>query len=385
MNLTELIAPTEFSDQFVARRLKLLRKWQSKFERNMKATSALLQSMSESGDVDEDMGAHLIGHRRVQKMQLVEKPLVFSTDVIREYGYESMHAMLCAQYASMTRKQKDLWMNNFLYVMTPDHRRIFAKIERVLHYKSFGQQRNFMLGGASGSGKTLLLNWFCWCFQPRVGKTSNLVHVLKIDAPVNNKSAIPLLKRFLFALGHHIPGVEETLLNRLLLYSEICGVKLIIIDEIEHIRVHWLKRRILEISNLSPGIPIVIASCDPVNWIGTDTEINGRWKDRPYLTPYKGEKLIGLLSFLELALPLSAPSYLPHMEIKASKKKNDFIPGPAKLIEEMTDGILRDIMLLLIDATNRCLDSNLPRITPELLVATWDDIQTDGYPTGLEG
>ena len=50
--------------------------------------------------------------------------------------------------------------------------------------------------------------------------------------------------------------------------------------------------------------------------------------------------------------------------------------GPAQLIEQWTGGILRDIMLLILDASARAIRRGLPHLSPSLLQETWRDIQT---------
>ena len=50
--------------------------------------------------------------------------------------------------------------------------------------------------------------------------------------------------------------------------------------------------------------------------------------------------------------------------------------GPARLIERWTGGVLRDVMVLVLDASVRALEQRLPRLTPSLLESTWQAIQT---------
>ena len=59
---------------------------------------------------------------------------------------------------------------------------------------------------------------------------------------------------------------EEILLMKLALYLQKCGVELMIIDEIQHIKRPELKRRVLEVSNMTRHIPIICASCRPIEW-----------------------------------------------------------------------------------------------------------------------
>jgi hypothetical protein len=117
-----------------------------------------------------------------------------------------------------------------------------------------------------------------------------------------------------------------------------------------------IRRRLLELSNLTPGVPIICASCEPHRWAEGDTEIEGRWNDSFTLTQYTGEQLSQLLSFIELLLPFTQDSYLASYTLK----QNDQVDGPARLIEQYTGGILRDIMILIVAASIQAIEQDLP-------------------------
>lgn len=51
------------------------------------------------------------------------------------------------------------------------------------------------------------------------------------------------------------------------------------------------------------------------------------------------------------------------------------IDGPVRLIQEWTGGILRDIMILIRDASQRAIEDDLPCLSPKLLEETWKGIQ----------
>ena len=167
---------------------------------------------------------------------------------------------------------------------------------------------------------------------------------------------------------------EEDLLMQLDLYLQQCDVELIIVDEVEHISRPEMQRRLLDISNMTQGIPMICASCNPTSWVTGDIEVAGRWNDYFELPQYRGERLSDLLSFIETLLPFSQESNLALQEVKLGSK---MIDGPAKLIQEWTGGILRDIMILIRDASKRAIENDLPCLSPELLGKTWKDIQEE--------
>jgi hypothetical protein len=162
---------------------------------------------------------------------------------------------------------------------------------------------------------------------------------------------------------------EEILLMKLVLYFQKCGVELVVIDEVQHIKRPELKRRVLEVSNMTRGIPIICAATHPIEWTQGDAEVKGRWNDVFQLHQYTGTRLSDLLATIELFLPFSQDSHLASWELEGK-------PGKASLIEQWTGGILRDIMILIRDACRRALEANEASVSQEILLASWKAIQT---------
>ena len=180
----------------------------------------------------------------------------------------------------------------------------------------------------------------------------NHVPVVKIDAPVSNRSPKPLFQRMPLACGAALGrGDEEHLLRLLELYVQRCGVELLVVDEVEHITQPALRRRLLELSNLT-GVPIVCASCNPVAWTMGDAEIQGRFNDHFELTQLTGPRLDAFLSLVDLLLPFDQDSRLGVRDLPAEPGQ-PAAAGPAHHIEQWTDGVLREVMVLLLDACAR--------------------------------
>jgi hypothetical protein len=271
-----------------------------------------------------------------------------------------------------------LWLNNFLFIITPDLRQLNDKIAQVREYRSLGQQRNFLLGGPSGMGKTTYLDWLALDEKQTVGAEHNHVPIIKIDAPVSNHTPKPLFQRILLECGavYAIRDNEEILLMKLMLYFQRCGVELLIVDEVEHILRPEIRRRLLEVSNLTRGVPMICASCHPLHWAEGDAEVQGRWNDYFELRQYTGQRLSQLLAFLELLLPFPVDSALAEHSLKTHPKQSEPLDGSARLIERWTGGVLRDIMILILDASARAIQQGLPNLSPMLLEETWHRIQT---------
>jgi hypothetical protein len=277
----------------------------------------------------------------------------------------------------LTKDEKLLWLQNFLFIMTPDLRRLNDKIAQVRAYRAFGQQRNFLLGGASGMGKTTYLDWYTATYLPTIEAERNVVPIIKIDAPVSNHTPKPLLQRIILECGMNYTRSdnEEDLLMKMTLYFHTCGTELLIVDEVEHIQHPRIRRRLLEISNLTTCLPMICASCHPTNWVQGDAEVAGRWNDYFELKPYQGERLRQLLAFLELLLPFPNPSHLALYQMPDENGK-DTVNGPARLIEAWTGGVLRDIMILIHDASQRAIQQERSHLSPTFLEQVWRDVQT---------
>lgn len=87
-------------------------------------------------------------------------------------------------------------------------------------------------------GKTTYLDWLIFHHLPTVEPERNRVPIIGVEAPVSQNTAKPLLWRMLLECGQtYVRGDnEEVLLMKLVLYFQKCGVELIVIDEVQHIK-----------------------------------------------------------------------------------------------------------------------------------------------------
>src|SRR5690606_33438060 len=139
---------------------------------------------------------------------------------------------------------------------------------------------------------------------------------------------------------------------------------------------HWkIRRRLLEVSNMTQGIPIVCASCNPQNFTHDDPEIAGRWNDYFELPQYTGKALRQLLTFVDLLLPFPRSSNLDLYEL-SHPDTSELLDGPARLIEQYTGGVLRDVMMLVAEASIRAIERGEAYVTPLVLESAWRDLQS---------
>jgi len=360
----------------VAARLAQLQEWRQKWQQEHAQLDSRLRQLDRNQPFDVHRGAQVTRLQQRLRMKLVQAPLEITPDIVKQVGYDTLRHHLVQQFASLSQAERLLWLQNFLFILTPDLRLLNDKIAQVRAYRSLGQRRNFLLGGPSGMGKSTYLDWYTANHIPTVQPDQNHVPVIKIDAPVSNHTPKPLFQRIILECGMSYlrSDNEENLLMKMALFFQTCGTELLIVDEVEHIHSPGLKRRLLEVSNLVPNMPIICASCHPTTWVEGDAEVAGRWNDFFELRQYTGDRLRQLLAYLELLLPFPEPSALAVHTVGRDKRHQ--ADGPARLIERWTGGILRDIMILVMDASTRAIQQRLPRLTPSLLEATWKDIQT---------
>src|SRR6266851_352837 len=355
----------------VRKRLTQLRAWQTEWYRIDRLLEEQVARLDGNKLLELQQASHIANVRRRMEMTLVKTPLSIPESVLRNLGVHCIRELFARQFARLTKEDRLLWLNSFMFLLTTDLRQLDDKIAKLRNYRSLGQTRNFLLGGESGMGKTTYLDWLMFNHLPVVEKERNRVPIIGIQAPVSQNTARPLLWRMLLECGQTYvkSDNEEILLMKLVLYFQKCGVELLVIDEVQHIKRPELKRRVLEVSNMTRGIPMICAATHPIIWTEGDPEIKGRWNDVFQLTQYTGTRLDGLLATIELFLPFSQDSHLTRREVEGS-------PGPAQLIEQWTGGILRDIMILIRDACRRAIEQSRPCLEQPTLEAAWKDIQT---------
>jgi len=360
----------------VRQRLQQLCEWQEEWKKEDSNLAQRIQKLDDTQLASQE-GAQIGSLRRRLLLRQVRRPLEISPEQVIKITYPVLRQHLVEQFVRLTPEERLLWLNNFLFIMTPDVRQLNDKIAKIRSYRSFGQQRNFLLGGESGMGKTTYLDWFTSNYLPIVERDRTRVPVIKIDAP-EGRSPKPLFQRIILACGKNYlkKDNEEDLLMKVSLYFQKCGVEVLIVDEVEHIKSHGVRRRLLEVSNMTYGIPIICASCDPHLWTLGDAEVAGRWNDYFRLELYKEMRLRQLLVYINLLLPFTGDSFVTS-EQRDSKKSSYFIEdGLVKSIEKWTRGKLRDVMILVVEASKQAIQERRSCLDDKFLEKTWKSIQS---------
>lgn len=347
----------------IQRRLSNLRQYRADWDRENNHLDQMLQSIDETDPMDVQRGVQIETHRNIIRMMLTAEPIEIDTEVIDRVGYGVLFQRLAQQYATLSKINKKLWLQNLLFILTPELKRLYDKLNRVIDYMSYSQRRNLLLGGPARMGKTLSLSWLAFCRRPVVEAERNRIEVVMIIAPANRNARKPMLRQIITALGrvYHKSDNEDMLLDMVKVLCGKCGVKVLVVDEVENLSTRDMKLQLRDISNHLPRIPIIAASCKPYNFVLGEPELAGRFPDYVELAPYTGERLNEQLSFLELLLPFTKPSWLGIEEFDDGSK------GPAAYIQEKTGGILEEIMLLIVDASLLAIDQNMPNLTMGIL------------------
>lgn len=362
----------------VRQRLKALDRWQEEWRKQDTFFATQIAAMEENpSQIDLQKAAEIGRLRRRLELQQVRIPFEIPVEIIQEMGYEALHRELVTQYTQLSKAERLLWLNNFLFLLTPELRELKEKIARVRGWRSGGQQRNFLLGGDTGTGKSTFLDWFYSHFIPEVQRDRNYVPIVHIDAPEGNSPRF-LLQRIIRGCGMNYleRDKEETLIMKVVYYFQRCGVELLIVDEVEHIKAHAVRRRLLEVSNLTLHVPIICASCEPHLWIEHDPEIAGRWNDYFRLHSYTGVRLQQLLSLINLLLPFPQSSFILPPSRNQESSETEENAKKVAFLEETTKGLLRDLMPLLTEASKEAIQRDLPCLDLGILERTWKKLKT---------
>jgi len=362
----------------VHQRLARMREWQKEYFSEDEQLQVRLRQLDGNNPLDVQRG-HQIGQlRKILILKQVREPLevVMGSDQPRS-RLRSVRQNLVRQFASLSKMDRLRWLDNFLFIMTPDLLKLHKKI---LEHCALDQQCIFLLSALSGMGKTTYLNWLVALNLPGVEEQRGLAPVVvQVDAPLHG-TLKTFLQRMLRACGAtYVKGdSEDDLLLKLDFNRQQSNVRLIIVDDANYIPYAKMRNYLLDISSVVHDIPIICASTNPAAWAGGYKEIVGSWTDYVTLPTYTGERLRDLLVFIETLLPFTQESGLFHAEVNVG---TEVIDDPVKLVEKWTGGILRDVVMLLVHTSRRAIEDDRSSLSPQLLEEAWKEIQTERVET----
>src|SRR5437588_1842456 len=169
----------------VRQRLARMRGWQNEYFSEDEQLQVRLRQLDGNKPLDVQH-AHQIGQlRKILILKQVRELLevVLGSDQPRS-RQRPVRQNLVRQFASLSKMDRLRWLDNFLFIMTPDLLRLHKKI---LEHCALDQGCHFLLSAPSGMGKTTYLNWLLALNLPGIEEQRRLAPVVvKIDAPLSN-------------------------------------------------------------------------------------------------------------------------------------------------------------------------------------------------------
>jgi len=105
-------------------------------------------------------GSQIASLRRQLASQVTRRPIARDPEVVRDIGVANLRLHLGRQYAQLDRGDRQRWLTNLTFLLTPSLQALIEKLEAIRRYRRLGQQRCLLLGGVSGAGKSSVLNWY---------------------------------------------------------------------------------------------------------------------------------------------------------------------------------------------------------------------------------
>ncbi len=320
----------------------------------------------------------VIGLQRLRfEVLKIRAPLELSKEAL-DGGSEQIWHILAPQYARMSKDERMLWvLNNLYFLMTSDVQNLLVKVKDAMESTAQGERQNSLVGGISGSGKSRILNWIASLHLPQVLGDRTSAPVVCAEPTDDDKSTKSVLQQAILYCGASY--INKDSVNELFAKWSRCvqvgEVRLLLIDELNHLHEGVQRRRLLEITNRSK-VSIIGTAVNPLKFREGDDEIAGRFPDYYSIEAYKGERLLELLSLVDLILPFPKRSYIGSKTLKVMKNgKNVEIEGVSQFIEEKTKGSLRLIMKLIKKAAMIGIEKEKQCLTPDDFKEAWKTIQ----------
>jgi hypothetical protein len=182
--------------------------------------------------------------------------------------------------------------------------------------------------GASGVGKTSVVEHYCKLHPPRETETATRQPVLKVTLQPD-ASPKGIAADILLALGDPAwsSGTVQTLTSRAVHLLAHCGVELVVFDEFHHLfdvdraKVVTKAAQWLKVFVVNTRIPVVVCGMPEAEYVLRAEHTERRFKERILLSCFRWHpvasrrEFCGMLKKLDLSLPLAEESQLAEPEL----------------------------------------------------------------------
>jgi hypothetical protein len=266
-------------------------------------------------------------------------------------------------YADLAVRERIEYMRVDRFVDYPRARQAFEKLEELLLFPKRARMPNLLIFGASGMGKTMIIEKFVRAHPPSFDESSGIHHrpviaVQMVASPDEGR----FYHRLLSVIGAPPPtratiGQLETQALRLL---QETAPNMLVIDEVQNLiaGTYREQRRMLNLLRFLGNelrIPLIcLGSHEARDAIRGDAHLNSRFE--PYgLPPWRHDAdFQGLIGGLLRSLPLRAPSELTDSALKR--------------LVEVNGGVTASIFRMVIDIATDAIMTGTERITPAAVV-----------------
>ena len=115
----------------VRKRLTHLAGWQTEWRRIDRLLEEQVSQLDGNKLLELQQASHIANVRRRMEMTLVKIPLSIPEQVLRNLGVRRIRELFALQFASLTKEERLLWLNSFIFLMTTDLRQLDEKMTNV--------------------------------------------------------------------------------------------------------------------------------------------------------------------------------------------------------------------------------------------------------------